>query len=137
MDKKVIVILLLATVLAFLISWVMFKKDSKKIEQSLPVSSVQETGLELENATTETLQEVVNKDEVKPQILIKTEQKPLAKTETMKVEAPVIKPLQVEEKSVAVEVETKDVGVIKEVDSNVIVITREFKTETPTKYSFK
>ena len=100
MDKKVIVILLLATVLAFLISWVMFKKDSKKIEQSLPVSSVQETGLELENATTETLQEVVNKDEVKPQILIKTEQKPLAKTESIKVEAPVIKPLQVEEEKV-------------------------------------
>ena len=31
----------------------------------------------------------------------------------------------------------KDAGIIKEQDSNVIVITQEFKMQSPAKYSFK
>ena len=63
-------------------------------------------------------------------------EKVLLKKDSIKPETPVIKPLKVEEpQSVVNEVKT-DEGIVKEPVSNEIIINKEFKLQSPAKYSF-
>ena len=134
-NKKVFFVIALAVVLALIVTLFIFKpnkvvetpnnksvSDQEKIIKETPAIE----NKELEKEVVDTVQESV--------------QKP---TQTKKVEtqALIIKPLKVEESKISEsskeEIRLEDPGIVKEADSNVIVITREFKSESPAKYSFK
>lgn len=144
--KKVILVIVLATILALLAAFGVMKfsnNDVKQIEPQTEVVNEEETSLNTEEITDtevkeESETEVVEQKPiqvVQPQKEVKTVVKPV-----IKEDLPVVKPLQVEEVKVvenSIEENNKDCGILKDSGTNEIVITREFKTTTPNKYSFK
>lgn len=139
MDKKTIITVILATVLALLFACVILNKktNSEQINQQvsqqekvvvLDEASVEEENLVEDNATNlnEESEKAKNSASIQP---IKTN---TVKSSTNK--EPVFNKIVVQQGSVVEEVE-QDYG-IKKV-GNTIEITREFKVNSPIKYSFK
>ena len=143
MDKKKnVLVIIFATLLALLVAFVFFKIYNNKIKNVEPKQEIVQEEIKLND------EEEVLVEEIKEEI-IERKEAPVAqpKKETVaatkpikKEEAPVIKSIQVEEVKVVenkIEENNKDCGIIKDAATNEIVITREFKTTTPNKYSFK
>lgn len=143
-NKKVFLAVILAAIVALIIAFVFLKCTSKTI----PIKLEEDKLPAQEDVAIPTDEENVVKTEEEPvQKTIETEVKPATKPVVKKVvkptvkpaEVPVIKPLQVEEKKSMVNSteEKADAGIIKDSTTNDIVITKEFKSNTPSKYSFE
>lgn len=148
-NKKTIIVLILAAILAFITAFVIFliNKPINSIqdinENLIDTNKQEETIIEDIVPAQESLKEEIleTKTEVKSVVKQSLVQKPVQKAQPKTtVTTPQIKPIKVEasvEDARDIEKTEKDNGVIKEANSGVVVITREFKTETPAKYSFK
>lgn len=131
MDKRVFFVILLAAIVAFFVAFVVLKPT--------------ETGKEAPITQEEVIQEKASEEQPDADVLSdKAEEKPVVKTIPKTIKkvqpTPVIKPLKVEEssqlKSEDQTIKLEDVGIRQE-DSGVVTITREFKSQSPAKYSFR
>lgn len=130
-NKKAILVVFLAIVLAFIVVSCIYKKNNTILPEIEPQEEkVIDNTIEKQADITNPNNEL--KTDIKPDI--KQVIKPI-KTE---VEYPVIKPLQVEEaKEPVAKLEESDFGISQEVGTNDIIIHKEFKSESPAKYSFE
>ena len=124
-NKKTILVILLAAILALIAVLFIFNPTKTTVKKEDVIEEVIEP----------TAPAIVEEE-------IKSEIKPVAKPAPVKTSAPVIKQIQVEEVKEVVKEEPQneiqvDAGIIKESGSNDIVIIREFKSKSPTKYSFE
>ena len=136
-NKKTILVILLAAILALLAVLFVFNPTKTTVKKEDVIEEVIEPTapaiIEEEKIEESTAGE---EEEIKPEI------KPVAKPAPVKTSTPVIKQIQVEEAKEVVKEEPQneiqvDAGIIKEYGSNDIVIIREFKSKSPTKYSFE
>ncbi len=145
MDKKrTFLAVVLATILALIIVLVLFRPTTKttpiKLEENETKIQEEEVIAPIvKEDTVQQKQEPTKKvSETKPQKIVKPVPKKVKTPILEPTEAPIIKPLQVKEESITNQSEEKvDAGIVKETSSNDIVITREFKSQTPAKYSFE
>lgn len=135
MNKKAIFTIILAAILAFTFAFLFLRKttNDNKIVEPQQQEVIQE---DIKEPETET--KVENKTETTEVSKTTTKTvKNTAKT-TAKTEAPVINKIVVEEaKNEEISTKTEDSGIVVDKNSDVIEITREFKTDVPVKYSFK
>lgn len=131
MDKKVFFVILLAAIVAFSVTFIVLKPTEKVKEAPITQEEVIQEKASEEQSEADALS---NKTEEKP--VVKTVPKTIKKVQPN----PVIKSLKVEEniplKSEDQTIKLEDVGIRQE-DSGVVTITREFKSQSPAKYSFK
>lgn len=131
MDKrKIFLVIFLAALLAFLTVVFVFKRD---VKSELPNLNEQEEAVLQDEEEVDSVELQQQQEDV-----VKTES-PVVKEKVVATQAPVIKHLKVEEVVEEIsqaEEKTEDAGVIKDSDSNAIVVTREFKYKSPAKYSF-
>lgn len=133
MNKKSIITVILATILAFLATFFLFVFNKKTITEKPELKNeipVQEKAIE-----TSIKEDVVQDKEVKNIKKESKEEDLIIKV----IETPTIKPLKIVPQADNSEDEIKktdDAGIIKDEVSNEIVITREFKMQSPAKYSF-
>lgn len=139
--KKNVLVIIFATLLALLVAFVFFKIYNNKIKTVEPKQEIVQEEIKLneeEVLVEEIKEEIIEKKEAP---VVQPKKETVATTKPIKKEeAPVIKSIQVEEVKVVenkIEENKQDCGVIKDAATNEIVITREFKTTTPNKYSFK
>lgn len=140
MDKKTIITIILATLLALISACFILKKDTKEpsdletqnIQQQEEIVSEEKANL-IEDAKNE---EIIDdsKDEKTLKPLSSYSNKP-AKNVQETPAKPVFEQIVVQEGSVVEEVE-KDYG-IRKIGENSFEITREFNFKSPNKYSFK
>ena len=135
-NKKTILVILLAAILAFLAVLFVFNPTKTSVKKEDVIEEVIEPTAPAIVEEEKIEESTAEEEEIKPEI------KPVAKPTPVKVSTPVIKQIQVEEAKEAIKEETSkeiqvDAGIIKESGSNDIVITREFKSKSPTKYSFE
>ncbi len=138
MEKKNIVIVVIIAIICALLTALFLIKSPK----NGPVLIPEEQKTVIEQPAVETVlpaEETIKEDEGEQEqkTVEKPLSKPVAKPTTPISQTPVIKPIQVEEEKtmeVSVEKAVQDAGIIK--DSGEIVITREFKSQSPSKYSF-
>ena len=133
-NKKTILVILLAAILALLAVLFIFNPTKTTVKKEDVIEEVIEPTAPA--IVEEKIEESTAEEEIKPEI------KPVAKPAPVKTSTPVIKQIQVEEAKEVVKEEPQneiqvDAGIIKESGSNDIVITREFKSKSPTKYSFE
>lgn len=136
--KKSFLVVILAAILAFVAVFFVFKlTKSSQLEQEQQVEVLEDQKLEPEEVTDALPSKESDKEfvkEVKPVV----NSEPVRKIAEPKAESPVIKPIKVEEANLKPVVNNEmDPGIVKEVDTNEIVITREFKSQSPAKYSFQ
>lgn len=141
MNKKVVLIIILAGILALIGAFVILKLYSvqtlpaieEKAIPTLETEQVEEVSTRVETPK----QEVT---EVKPSVT-QTKPTPVKKVSSNKtVSKPTVQELPVVKPIVVKEVEPEQIqneAVIKEENSNDIVITKEYKMQSPAKYSFK
>lgn len=134
-NKKTILVILLAAILALLAVLFVFNPTKTTVKKEDVIEEVIEPTAPA-IVEEEKIEESTAEEEIKPEI------KPVAKPAPVKTSTPVIKQIQVEEAKEVVKEEPQneiqvDAGIIKESGSNDIVITREFKSKSPTKYSFE
>lgn len=131
MNKKALFVIVLAGILALLGAYLILRP--KKVEiQPIPVEPVVTTPVS-EPASTELPEaEPEQKPEVIQPVKKVSYKKPVI--QPAKVEEPVIKPIVVRE---AQDELVPDAGIIREEDSKDVVITREFKMQSPSRYTFK
>lgn len=138
MNKKAIFTIILAAILAFTFAFLFLRKttNDNKIVEPQQQEVIQEEASDIQEPETET--KVENKTETTEVSKTTTKTvKNTAKT-TAKTEAPVINKIVVEEaKNEEISTKTEDSGIVVDKNSDVIEITREFKTDIPVKYSFK
>ena len=151
-NKKAIIVILLATLLAFITVLFFTKNDSSKpiLIPNEPNESIehqifdkntikkQEENPNAEQPSKNNLPEISKPQPVNKQI--QTPTKPITKQTIPTQTTPIIKPLQVEETKVEEQKNSTtltDTGVIKEIETNEIVIMKEYKSPTPAKYSFE
>lgn len=138
MNTKTILIILIAGILALAGAFVILKPNTTprilpaQKEEILPISEPET----IEEVVEEVIKEPEPKQEIKP-----TVSKPVKKVSYKKpapqptvIEEPIIKPILVKE---AEPEPVQNDGVVQEAESTDIVITREYKIETPSRYSFK
>ena len=143
--KKIFIVVVLAAMLALLSAFFVLKFVNRNIEQTQVIQDV----VQEETVSVDVVEEKVEDSsdvvlEQKP-VEIQQAQKPVKVVKKVVkqaevTESPILKPLQVEEVKVVenrVEENKEDCGILKDSTTNEIVITREFKTTTPNKYSFK
>lgn len=141
MNKKVVLIIILAGILALIGAFVIWKLYSaqtlpvfeEKTISTLETERVEEVSPRVETSKQEVTEVKSNVTQTKPTPVKKvfsnkTVSKPTAQ------ELPVVKPIVVKE---VVPEQTQNEVVIKEESSNDIVITKEYKMQSPAKYSFK
>lgn len=144
MDKKrTFVAVVLVAILALIIVLILFKPT----EKSTPIKLESNETKTQEEVTTPVVEEntiqqeeksISNVSEAKTQKSTKYTVKKVEKAPAKTSEVPLIKPLQVKEDvKVSQTEEIEDAGIVKETSSNDIVITKEFKFQTPAKYSFE
>ena len=133
-NKKAFWVIILAIVLAFAVVFFMSKNSAKV---TLPTEVQDEVVVEDVKKD-----EPVEVEEIEPKIEI---QKDIVKPVNTVV-PPIVKPIKTEETKVIEEITIKDEpsksemvksDITKEVDTNAIIINREFKSDAPAKYSFK
>lgn len=134
-NKKRVLVILLAFFLA-LATVLLFNKKAptseiKNVEEKVGTPVIEEnTSIEQES--------VVEEEKSSNEVIQKVSTtKPAPKPKTSVSATPLIKPLKVEEEKAVVEEPIIDAGIMKEAESNSIVITREFKSQSPAKYSFE
>lgn len=128
--KKAFLVILLAIVLAIVAVLVVFKTE-KDVEY---FDITQKEDLLLEDEINAVPESIKNESVVEAPVLKQEREVQVAPTV-----APIIKPLKiVEEKTEEhkTDKESVDTGITKDAASNEIVITREFKSQSPAKYSF-
>lgn len=149
-NKKKILVILLALLLALAVSLIMHPKQIKK-EKSIENNQIEETIIDISSESLnknevieeiqETSQEKVSITEAKSKL---TDKKIINKTndtnkvDSKKEEAPIFEKLEVKEETAKIEeagISFEDPGIIN--DNGVIVVTRDFKLKSPRKYSFK
>ena len=118
-NKKIAIIIILATLLAFLVSMLFFKTDKK-------VTEPQENTVEIN----EPVENIEVKQENKEAIKVKTPENKIQ--QAPKIEMPKIEPIKIE--PIINEIELTEPYKAEE---NVIVIPQEYKIKSPAKYSFK
>lgn len=143
MNKKSILVFITATILAFLAVFLVFENNKKNIK----TSPVENTRVQIEETNfEETIEEnSINIKEEEEKKVVETpvkkpESKPKQALEKAKTTTPDIKLIKVEEakkQEIFNKEEKQDSGIVKDIESDDIVITREFKFESPAKYSFK
>lgn len=136
--------IILATILALIIVFAFIKPKSSTTPIKLEENNIT---LPKEDSMEQVPEEsIIQTEPQKVQNTVKKEVNPVTKPTIQKTiqptvqseEAPIIKPLQIKEEVIPNKLEEKaDAGILKETDSNDIVITREFKSNTPSKYSFE
>ena len=140
MDKKIIITIILAALLAFLCAFLFLNKNQIEEVELEQIPEVQEEVV-LDKASIKNKIEMpeANKQEIKKSdndIIVKpVEEKIIIKQELINKEAEKINEEVIQQVSVSKE-EIIDVGIIKN-NEGVIEITREFRADSPTKYSFK
>lgn len=140
MDKKIIITITLATLLAFLCAILFLNKNQIEEVELEQIPEVQEEVV-LDKASIKNKIEMpeANKQEIKKSdndIIVKpVEEKIIIKQELINKEVEKINEEVIQQASVSKE-EIIDVGIIKN-NEGVIEITREFRADSPTKYSFK
>lgn len=137
--QKTFLIILLATILAFLAVFFINKNSNhKKDIENIP--TIENYVIEDSNTKFEE-NKVEIKPEIKPEIQIEQKAQKQIKTpklENIKYEQPVIKEIkEIKEKATNSEETTIDNGIKKIEGTDIIEVTREFKIDTPAKYSFK
>lgn len=145
MDKKrTFFAVILAIILALLVVLTLLKPTTQtapiKLEQNeINIQEeVIETPMVKEDAIQQKQETTKKVIETKPQKIVKPAPKRVETSSPKQIETPVIKPLQIKEEVTTNQPEEKvDTGIVKETSSNDIVITREFKAQTPAKYSFE
>ena len=142
MNKKIFLIILLAIIVAFISAFLLVK--GKNISPELELETTNNTPVIIEESikTTETESLSItkeDKEEKTKENIVQT----TVKKEMTAIEKPVIIPLKVEETPQATHLEgtvaeeTVDYGIYKEDGTNNIVITRNFSSKSPKRYSFK
>ena len=147
-NKKKILVILLALLLALAVSLIMHPKQIKK-EKSIENNQIEETIIDISSESLnknevieeiqETSQEEISINESKltdKKIIDKINES--KKVDSKKEEAPIFKKLEVKEETAKIEeagISFEDPGIIN--DNGVIVVTRDFKLKSPRKYSFK
>lgn len=142
-NKKKILVILLALLLALAVSLIMHPKQIKK-EKSLENNQIEETIIDISSESLNK-NEVIEENQETPQEEISinesklTDKKIINKiNDSKKEEAPIFKKLEVKEETAKIEeagISFEDPGIIN--DNGVIVVTRDFKLKSPRKYSFK
>lgn len=137
--QKTFLIILLATILAFLAVFFINKNSNhKKDIENIP--TIENYVIEDSNTKFEE-NKVEIKPEIKPEIQIEQKAQKQIKTpklENIKYEQPVIKEIkEIKEKATNSEETAIDNGIKKIEGTDIIEVTREFKIDTPAKYSFK
>lgn len=144
--KKAIFVFIFATLLAFIAVILIFSNSKKTDSQEKILQEESSIKQEIIKEEISQKEEIEQKEEVQTNINEqKVIQKPVTKSENKAVTAPVIKPLKIEEKTQEENInlqeenndEKADAGILKEVNTNEIVITREFKSQAPAKYTFE
>lgn len=130
MDKKTIISILVLVILAIFISFIIFGKYNNNV--TVPDNNILQEETSIENVIEEQV-------EIKESLIKQEEESVIIQpvkstTVQIKKQEPVVEKLVVEEPVEEVQV---DNGIQKNEGSDVIEITREFKFETPAKYSFK
>lgn len=137
--QKTFLIILLATILAFLAVFFINKNSNhKKDIENIP--TIENYVIEDSNTKIEE-NKVEIKPEIQPEIQIEQKAQKQIKTpklENIKYEQPVIKEIkEIKEKATNSEETAIDNGIKKIEGTDIIEVTREFKIDTPAKYSFK
>lgn len=137
-NKKILLVFLFATILALLTVFFITKYNTNErtinTEPTIKENLIEEINVD---NNTEVTKPTLEETKVTPEIT-----KPKKQIQN-KTELPEIKKIVVEENKEEVKEDLKeeklneDNGIQKIEGSNVIEITREFKVETPSKYSFK
>ena len=139
MSKKVILIII-AGILAML-SALAITRFQKKPEIIKPIQPVIEEHEKEVNPIQESAPIKISEPESKPvvskpvkKVSYKKPQAQKPEATVQKVETPILKPIVVEEVEVA---PTSNISVVQEIDSKDVVVIKECKIETPSRYSFK
>lgn len=141
MDKKIIITIILATLLAFLCAYLFFNKNQIEEIELEQVPEVQEE-IVLDKASVENKIEKQedNKQEIKKSdsdIIIKpVKEKIIIKQDLINRDSENLNQEVIPQANVSKEEDVINAGIIKN-SEGVIEITREFRANSPTKYSFK
>lgn len=140
---KLFFTIVIATLLALFGAFLILNFNNKEVKS---IENQEKVFQQEELLDNETIDESVNLkadsvEEEKPVFKIEPKKDvPVVTNQVKKEEIPVKKPIQVEEVKVVenkIEEHKEDCGIIKDSKTEEIVITREFKSATPNKYSFK
>ena len=145
MDKKTLITIILAAILALVSAFVLLKRNNTEVTKpaQIPIETKVEKDFVSEEKTT--LEEDIQKDTLeqtseKASSVIKLFDKKQIQTNSTQnlveevIEQPIFDNIVVQEGSVIKEVE-EDYGIKK--DGDIIEVTREFRLKTPVKYTFK
>ena len=134
--KKALLVILIATVLAFVAVLMTTKKSPT--EKILELEKQQEVVKEEMDNEELDVQKQADEQDIIQTPVIKTDIKPIVKPIAPAVEHPVFEPLQVEVTKEGIAAEEKiDPGVMKESGTNNVIVTREFKSKSRGKYVFE
>lgn len=139
-NKKTILIIIIAAILAFLTASIVSKNSNKpiKLEENVKEASQQELPVINEEKKVEApnIEESANTTSSDNKIVTPQKNTTPIQKEITKKEEPNITPLQVKLEVGKIE-ETKVLEDVYKEGSNTVVVTREFKFKSPAKYSFK
>ena len=144
MDRKSILVILLAALIALLTAYFIFKPTKQVVKDVVePVTYIQEELVEAEEAieTVEVIPSDIKSEELNSQKVTNSNPKQVVSqtvksTPTVnKVEEPEI--IQTSRFEASIEEETIDYGLYVDKETKNIVVTRNFDSKSPTKYYFK
>ena len=135
MDKKTIITIVLATLLALVTAFLVLNKNTTAIQNENNINQQEETIVE--NETITEIEKIDSENSVEE---IKKDEKVLKPTASTKPVKSIVKDVPAEDKTIVQEASiTKDAepdyGIRKVGDT--VEITREFEVKSPIKYSFK
>ena len=139
-NKKTILIIIIAVILAFLTASIVSKNSNKpiKLEENVKEASQQELPVINEEKKVEApnIEESANTTRSDNKIVTPQKNTTPIQNEMTKKEEPNITPLQVKLEVGKIE-ETKVLEDVYKEGNSTVVVTREFKFKSPAKYSFK
>lgn len=129
--KKIFLVILFVAIVAFVFA-IVFSKNNKE--------SV--VAPQINNEISSVVEDLENNDEGQEQLREQTNEqvevvKPAEKPTVTIMKEPTITPIRVEEATIVVEEEKFDPGIYMEANTNNIVITKEFKSQSRAKYFFE
>ena len=138
MDKKTIITIVLATLLALVAAFIILNKNTTAVQNENNTNQQEE--IIVEDETSSETEKIENKNSEEEEEEIKKDEKALRPTASTKPVKSIIKEAPSEDKTIVQEASiTKDAepdyGIRK--IGETIEVTREFKVKSPTKYSFK
>lgn len=142
--KRTFFAVILATILALVIVLTFLKPTTKTTPIKLEPNEIKiqeekiETPIVKDDAIQQEKETMKKVSETKTPKVVKQTPKKVETLNSKQTETLVIKPLQIKEGVTTNQPEEKaDAGIVKETSSNDVIITREFKFQTPAKYSFE